>query len=163
MATEKGITTENERKRGKWMLHKTVQLVLGGIKNRGRSWHEIKKQSLQRLATLCHLARMLGDGRRRGSKISCKTGEKHNHKTRQCQLAVFTDFLQNLVQSNSVTPALSRTMVLTDGEAAWRASILLSKGLHLAHKHCHHIVGTDWGTSRQFTLDNVQPDGLHQS
>jgi len=68
-----------------------------------------------------------------------------------------------LVWSNSVTPASTRIMVLTDGEAARWASILLSKGLHLAHKHCHHIVGTDWGTSHQFTLNNVQPDGLHQS
>lgn len=34
---------------------------------------------------------MLGDGRWSSSKISCKTGEKHNHETCQCQLAVFTD------------------------------------------------------------------------
>ena len=53
------------------------------------------------------------------------------------------DLPAKILYAASVTPALTRIMVLTDGEAARRASILLSKGLHLAHKHCHHIVGSD--------------------
>lgn len=53
-------------------------------------------------------------------------------------------------------------VVLTDWEAAWWATILLSKGLYLAHEHCHPVVSPNRATSLQFSLNDVEPDHLDQ-
>lgn len=81
-------------------------------------------------------------------------------------VAVYRQPLSNLhlLRSNRAPFTWNASIgVLTDWEAAWRAGILLSEGLYLAHEHRHLVVRANRGTSLQFSLDDVEPDRLDQS